>query len=301
MHQNKMKCPICRQDATATVKLIYDIKYVLPSSDQDEETNDNIKTTDEIVKESNVIKRQNEILKEQVKEMTENYNDISKQIDGYISHLEENEKKVKEYKNQALRLTLQIEEIKESNTILSNDVMHLNSKISTLEEENKDLQQTVDSYKKMNEYSKEIEQNKEISQSLQAQCVELMNKNDNGRALSEFLFVFQSKLQKLQEENEELKKKNSALMHSRNSSAIDDHSLIKIITGVTPHKRKYNEYLEENKRMSKNPNGDATLKTNNENKKIPVENKDKKDNTTIVKLFTNPLKRKGAISFLNKK
>ena len=90
-------------------------------------------------------------------------------------------------------------------------------------------------------------------------------------------------------------------MHSRNSSAIDDHSLIKIITGVTPHKRKYNEYLEENKRMSKNPNGDATLKTNNENKKIPVENKDKKDNTTIVKLFTNPLKRKGAISFLNKK
>ena len=48
--------------------------------------------------------------------MTENYNDISKQIDGYISHLEENEKKVKEYKNQALRLTLQIEEIKENNT-----------------------------------------------------------------------------------------------------------------------------------------------------------------------------------------
>ena len=73
MHQNKMKCPICRQDATATVKLIYDIKYVLPSSDQDEETNDNIKTTDEIVKESNVIKRQNEILKEQVKEITGNY------------------------------------------------------------------------------------------------------------------------------------------------------------------------------------------------------------------------------------
>ena len=64
--------------------------------------------------------------------MTENYNDISKQIDGYISHLEENEKKVKEYKNQALRLTLQIEEIKENNTILSNDVMHLNSKISTV-------------------------------------------------------------------------------------------------------------------------------------------------------------------------
>lgn len=298
MHQNKMKCPICRQDATATVKLIYDIKYVLPSSDQDEDSDANIKTTEEIVKESNVIKRQNEILKEQVKEMTENYNDISKQIDGYIEHLEENEKKVKEYKNQALRLTLQIEEIQEINKILSKDVQHLNDKINDLEKEKKDLQLTVDSYKKMNEYSKEIEQNKEISQSLQAQCVELMNRNDNGRALSEFLFVFQSKIQKLQEENEELKKKNSALMHSRNSNAIDDHSLIKIITGVTPHKRKYNEYLEENKRLSKNP--DANLKGNNENKKIPVDNKEK-DNTTIVKLFTNPLKRKGAISFLNKK
>ena len=298
MHQNKMKCPICRQDATATVKLIYDIKYVLPSSDQDEDSDANIKTTEEIVKESNVIKRQNEILKEQVKEMTENYNDISKQIDGYIEHLEENEKKVKEYKNQALRLTLQIEEIQENNKILSKDVQHLNDKINSLEKEKKDLQLTVDSYKKMNEYSKEIEQNKDISQSLQAQCVELMNRNDNGRALSEFLFVFQSKIQKLQEENEELKKKNSALMHSRNSNAIDDHSLIKIITGVTPHKRKYNEYLEENKRLSKNP--DANLKGNNENKKIPVDNKEK-DNTTIVKLFTNPLKRKGAISFLNKK
>lgn len=298
MHQNKMKCPICRQDATATVKLIYDIKYVLPSSDQDEDSDANIKTTEEIVKESNVLKRQNEILKEQVKEMTENYNDISKQIDGYIEHLEENEKKVKEYKNQALRLTLQIEEIQEINKILSKDVQHLNDKINDLEKEKKDLQLTVNSYKKMNEYSKEIEQNKEISQSLQAQCVELMNRNDNGRALSEFLFVFQSKIQKLQEENEELKKKNSALMHSRNSNAIDDHSLIKIITGVTPHKRKYNEYLEENKRLSKNP--DANLKGNNENKKIPVDNKEK-DNTTIVKLFTNPLKRKGAISFLNKK
>lgn len=293
MHSNKMKCPICRQDATAIVKLIYDIKYVLPSNDQNDNSDDNIKTTDEIVKECSVLKRQNEILKEQVKEMTENYNEISKQIDGYISHLEENEKKVKEYKNQALRLTLQIEEIQDNNKILSNDVVHLNDTISKLEKEKKDLQQTVDSYQKMNEYSKEIEQNKEISLSLQSQCIELMNKNDNGRALSEFLFVFQSKIQKLQEENEELKKKNSALIHNRNSSTIDDHSLIKIITGVTPHKRKYNEYLEENKRMGIN-------EVNNENKKKPIDKKEK-DNTTMIKLFTNPLKRKGTVSFLNKK
>ena len=81
-----MKCPICRQEASSTLKLIYDIKFVFPSTSQDESKDEsNIKTTEQIIKENITLKRQTQILQDQIKEMVNNYNNIQPDIENYIS------------------------------------------------------------------------------------------------------------------------------------------------------------------------------------------------------------------------
>lgn len=280
-----MKCPICRQEASSTLKLIYDIKFVLPSTSQEESKDEsNIKTTEQIIQENITLKRQTQILQDQIKEMVNNYNNIQSDIENYISLFKENDKTLKQYKNQVLKLSVELSEEKEMNAKKEEEINKLKNEIDKLEKIKKELELSLGTNKEMNELIKIIDK-KQKDVSLKEQYLEIMKKNDGGRALSEYFYVLQSKIEKLQSENEDLKKKNTS------AKIISD---MKIINTMIPHKRKYVEYVEESKVLQNE---------NKISKNAIVENKptNTNNNTTVIKLFSNPLKCRSSVSFLNKK
>ena len=153
-----MKCPICRQEASSTLKLIYDIKFVLPSTSQEESKNEsNIKTTEQIIQENITLKRQTQILQDQIKEMVNNYNNIQSDIENYISLFKENDKTLKQYKNQVLKLSVELSEEKEMNAKKEEEINKLKNEIDKLEKIKKELELSLGTNKEMNELIKIID------------------------------------------------------------------------------------------------------------------------------------------------
>ena len=153
-----MKCPICRQDASATVKLIYDIKYAVnavTSGDQSSEDEAEV-TMDQVMKENFKYKRINETLKHQIKDMTDNYKQLTDTIDEYIQKFKDNEKRTKEYKQQLLMLNVKVNEEKAKNEMLCQDIEELKSKNNDLEKVKKELELQLGVNKEMNEFISEI-------------------------------------------------------------------------------------------------------------------------------------------------
>ena len=203
-----MKCPICRQDASATVKLIYDIKYAvntLPEEGSEDETE---VTMDQVMKENFKYKRINETLQHQIKDMSDNYKQLTDTIDEYIQKFKDNEKRTKEYKQQLLMLNMQVNEEKAKNEMLSQDVKELKNKNTDLEKIKKELELQLGINKEMNEFINEINQ-KEKDVNLKERYIDIMSKNDGGRTLSEYFYVLEERVKRLTKENEELKKKHT--------------------------------------------------------------------------------------------
>ena len=117
-----MKCPICRQDASASVKLIYDIKYAVNTVSDEGSEDETEVTMDQVMKENFKYKHLNETLKHQIKDMTDNYKQLTDTIDEYIQKFKNNEKRTKEYKQQLLMLNVKVNEEKAKNEMLCQDV-----------------------------------------------------------------------------------------------------------------------------------------------------------------------------------
>ena len=58
-----MKCTICRQDASTTVKLVYDSKYAVNTLSEENYEDETEVTMDQVMKENIKYKRLNETLK----------------------------------------------------------------------------------------------------------------------------------------------------------------------------------------------------------------------------------------------
>lgn len=288
-----MKCPICRQDASATVKLIYDIKYAVnavTSGDQSSEDEAEV-TMDQVMKENFKYKRINETLKHQIKDMTDNYKQLTDTIDEYIQKFKDNEKRTKEYKQQLLMLNVKVNEEKAKNEMLCQDIEELKSKNNDLEKVKKELELQLGVNKEMNEFISEINQ-KEKDVNLKERYIDIMSKNDGGRTLSEYFYVLEERVKRLTKENEELKRKKY-----ENDNAFGGEFKIKEFV----NKRKYNEYKESaEKKGNENKGSSAKERTiiNNSNNKNNNNNNNAKSNNT---LFMNPLTMTKGLSFIQKK
>ena len=289
-----MKCPICRQDASATVKLIYDIKYSINAVSTGEEqcSEDEAEVTmDEVMKENFKYKRINETLKHQIKDMTDNYKQLTDTIDEYIQKFKDNEKRTKEYKQQLLMLNVKVNEEKAKNEMLCQDIEELKNKNNDLEKVKKELELQLGVNKEMNEFISEINQ-KEKDVNLKERYIDIMSKNDGGRTLSEYFYVLEERVKRLTKENEELKKKKY-----ESDNAFGGEFKIKEFV----NKRKYNEYVmhkeSAEKKGNENKGSSAKERTIINNSNNNNNNNGKSNNM----LFMNPLTMTKGLSFMKKK
>ena len=277
-----MKCPICRQDASASVKLIYDIKYAVNTVSDEGSEDETEVTMDQVMKENFKYKHLNETLKHQIKDMTDNYKQLTDTIDEYIQKFKNNEKRTKEYKQQLLMLNVKVNEEKAKNEMLCQDVEELKNKNNDLEKIKKELELQLGINKEMNEFINEINQ-KEKDVNLKERYIDIMSKNDGGRTLSEYFYVLEERVKRLTKENEELKKKNAS------ESGFGGEFKIKEFV----NKRKYNEYTINKDNMEKKGN-----ENKGSGKERQIINNSNSNNNT---LFMNPLTMKKGLSFIQKK
>ena len=126
--QNHSVCPLCRSDASITVKLIYNIKFDLNNE------NDKILTMEELIENNKRLINQNNIIKNQIQQMNEIRDKENKEIKDLIEKYQQCLKNTNEYKNKLLNIQIKYEDEfdkNKKNKILINE---LEDKIKELEE-----------------------------------------------------------------------------------------------------------------------------------------------------------------------
>ena len=334
---NNDKCPVCKRDASHTIKLIFDIKY---------NSEDNItqepQTLNELLKAKQILEKKNKKYENEIKELTEYNEQCQKKVEDFAKRVEENLKNITKYKNDYLNFKYSLEQEKEKNQKLSDIIDKLTKEKNILE-----------NFKKRFEFKSEIDDetekiilNKDIEkaqENFETQFYKLLNDDDEKKGLREYFYVLQQKILKLTKENEELKKdkknffvKEKEKNYIYNNGTCTTYTQLLMLTSE-PKKRNYIEYMkdnkindnnklnEEKKNLKKgldikdvsNDSFDATTNNNKNNKGINLiinENSQNKRKINTIKLnynnnknigkdnkklFTNPLNKK-ELTFKNK-
>ena len=307
--EKKDLCPLCKRDATNTIKLIYDIKYC-----QEDNTSQEPQTLSQLLERNKYLKFKNDSLQEEIKELTE-YNDkCQKTVEGFREKVEENLKNVARYKNEFLNMKMLLEEEKVKNEKNIEIIEKLKNEKKILE----NFKNKFEMKKKIDEETEKIILNDNIEQmedDFEKQFYKLLNDDDEKKGLKEYFFVLQQKIMKLTQENEELNKyKKKVSMQVKSDNDIYTQ-LIKL--SDNNHKRNYQDFLKDKKsgtnemknivnnnndNNNNTINGVNNMENNNGSKrqinaiKLKTNNN---SNTEYKRLFNNPLKKK-ELTFLKK-
>jgi len=298
--KNHSVCPLCRNDASITVKLIYNIKF--------DSKNENEKklTMEELIENNKRLINQNNIIKNQIQQMNEIREKENKEINDLIEKYQQCLKNTNEYKNKLLNIQIKYEDEFDKNK--KNKIL-----INELEDKIKELEEIKLKYEKRFELEEKFENvinsnNIEDKQKeLNLIINNLLYEDDDGKSLNEYFYVLSNKIEKLQKENEYLKKhKNEQIKNINNQDNNNNkQNTIKMITPTASRKRTYNEYLEERKKLNQNEQNDIvyfnTINKNNGNK-ISNDNfiLKKNNKNSSIHLFADPFNRKFGPSFLKK-
>ena len=313
---NNDKCPVCKRDASHTIKLIFDIKY---------NSEDNItqepQTLNELLKAKQILEKKNKKYENEIKELTEYNEQCQKKVEDFAKRVEENLKNITKYKNDYLNFKYSLEQEKEKNQKLSDIIDKLTKEKNILE-----------NFKKRFEFKSEIDDETEkiilnkdtekAQENFETQFYKLLNDDDEKKGLREYFYVLQQKIMKLTQENEELKKEKKNFVNNYNYGFNNSNTtytqLMQLTSGT--NKRNYIDYLKETNINKNKSNEDNNIndkdKINNnqglnlildekpENKRQINSIKLKKDNHENVqkefrKLFNNPLKN-NHLAFKNK-
>ena len=297
--QNHSVCPLCRSDASITVKLIYNIKFDLNNE------NDKILTMEELIENNKRLINQNNIIKNQIQQMNEIRDKENKEIKDLIEKYQQCLKNTNEYKNKLLNIQIKYEDEFDKNK--KNKIL-----INELEDKIKELEEIKIKYEKRFELEEKFENVlnsndiEDKQKKLNLIINNLLYEDDDGKSLNEYFYVLSNKIEKLQKENEYLKKhKNEQIKNINNQNNNNKQNTIKMITATASRKRTYNEYLEERKKLNQNEQNDIvyfnTIPKNYNENKISNDNLNKKNNkNSSIHLFADPFTRKFGPSFLKK-
>lgn len=209
--KNDKKCPLCRQDATTILKLIFDIKFALPNMNNNENNEQStiVKSTEEIIKENQKLLAEKKILMEDKQFMYEQFTELSQEIDNLIKKQETYFKREEQHKNTVLSQNLKIQLKEEEIAQLKQELINKDNTIQSLNQCKKELELTKKTNQSSDELMKEIMGDQNEILEFKDRITEMMNRDDGGKTLSEYIYVFEQKMKKLEQENEELKKKSS--------------------------------------------------------------------------------------------
>lgn len=301
--KNTTKCPICRRDSSISLKLIYDIKF--DSINQQNNRSSTIQSTQDIMKQNKKLSYQNEILKAQVEEMKEKQGSIQKQIDESINEFMEMKKTNKEYKNKALLLTFQLRESEDQCNLLKEELSKCHERFMSFEKELKEKAEIIESNKTVGCLLDRNLKDKNIQDIIK----ELIDKKDNGRALNEYVYILQQRIDTLEEENERIKRSNKINQQEPLIKQVDSSTLITMIGNpINSKKRKYRDFLLDkdliiNHQEVKSDFQKSQNTTNNSKQNIvPADiqlNTNQSNSNNTIRLFNNPFNQKKGISFVN--
>ena len=295
---NQSICPLCRNDASGTVKLIYDIKFSLNNN------KDNLLTMEQLIQDNQKLIRQNEIIKKQIQQINEirekENNDINDLIEKYKLCV----KNSNEYKNKLLNIKIQYEneiEKNKNNVLLIQD---LENKIKELEMIKEKYDKRFELEEKFNKISNSNLENKQ--EQLNLIINNLLYEDDDGKSLNEYFYVLSNQIEKLKKENESLKKQKNE-KNSLNQEIENKQNTIKIFSSSN-RKRTFNEYLEERKKLNQTEEiifddkkqKDKDNKNFNTNENIIIKKSNSNNKNSSLHLFIDPIKRKFGPSFLKK-
>ena len=306
---NQDFCPLCKRDSSHILRLIYDIKY-----ETEDPTDKDPQTMFELINQNKLLKKKISRYELEITDLTEYKNKCQKQVDEFITKVEENIKNMQKYKNEYLNIKYELNQEKEKN-------QKYLEKIEIIEKEKEKLENFKQRYEIKNEIEEETEKiisnkNKEkIRDDFDKQFYKLLNDDDEKKGLREYFYVLQQRILNLTEENEELKKfkKNylekekynfgfnngttytQFLQLSENNNKRNYNDFIKG-KKITENKNKINIFNFEEKNNSIVNNNNIKIKDSWENKIQVNEIKLKKNNENngleFRKLFNNPLRKK---------
>ena len=265
---NNDKCPICKRDSSHTIKLIFDIKY-----NSEENTNQEPQTLNELLSRKQVLEKRNKIYENEIKELTEYNEKCQKEVEDFVKKVEENTKNMTKYKKEYLNIKHSLEQEKEKNQKLKEDLDKTTKEKSILE-----------NYKKRFELKNEITEETEkiilnniekAQEEFETQFYKLLNDDDEKKGLREYFYVLQQKILKLNQENEELKKdkknffaKEKEIFSSGyNNGDKFQYTQLMQLTSSSPKKRNYTDYLKDNKMNNNKNNKNSNEEEDNYNNK----------------------------------
>ena len=308
--QKNYLCPLCKQDSTNTIKLIYDIKYC-----QEDNTSQEPQTLNQLLERNKYLKFKNDSLQEEVKELQEYNNKCQKTVEGFKDKVEENNKNLSRYKNDYLSIKALLDEEKQKNEKNCEIIEKLKNEKKNLE----NFKNKFEMKNKIDEETQKIILNNNIDQmqdDFEKQFYKLLNDDDEKKGLREYFYVLQQKIMKLKQENDELNKyKKNLNLNMRNDKDIYTQ-LIQLTENN--HKRNYQDYIKDkkigitDKKIILNTNNDDNnnklniinnLNDNNGSKRqinaIKLKSNNNNFNSNFKKIFNNPLQKK-EFAFLKK-
>ncbi|MCQ2816326.1 MAG: hypothetical protein MJ252_03570 [archaeon] len=230
------QCPLCRQDATNIVHLMYDIKAVLPGLNEGNSQGQKILNVQELGEENRRLEEEKKILLEHKREMTQNYQSLIEELKSTIKRIESLEKREEDHKRMVLSQGLKIREKDDEISKLKEKINKKNEKIQDLEKIKRDyaLIKQIDNADKLMDDLMETDEDLDIKEKF----LKMMNESEGVQKLSEHFFIFQTKIKNLEQENQDLKKQLAD--YKRPVNEVPNYLKINNL-GTGHEKRKFND------------------------------------------------------------